>query len=88
MPRPHVRQLLYQHPQEYPVGAFVGLIGVAWPYPEDACSYWDIEVGYTRLTPLFESTVADLNKWMIDPKILEVVPQLEGVVPIKPVDRP
>lgn len=83
--RPQVRQLLYQHPQEYPVGPFVGLIGVTWPYADDACHYWDIEAGYTRMTPLFESTVADLNQWTVDPKILEIVPQLEGVIPIKPV---
>jgi hypothetical protein len=83
--RPQVRQLLYQHPQEYPVGHFVGLIGVTWPFADDACHYWDIEAGYTRMTPLFESTVADLNNWTIDPKILELAPQLEGLLPIKPV---
>jgi hypothetical protein len=37
------------------------------------------------MTPLFESTVADLNNWTLDPKILEVMPQLEGMVPMKPV---
>ncbi|EAT84223.1 hypothetical protein SNOG_07947 [Parastagonospora nodorum SN15] len=85
VPWPQVRQLLYQHPQEYPVGHFVGLIGVTWPFADDACHYWDIEAGYTRMTPLFESTVADLNNWTIDPKILELAPQLEGLLPIKPV---
>jgi hypothetical protein len=37
------------------------------------------------MTPLFESTVADLNNWTLDPKILEIAPHLEGVIPIKPV---
>jgi len=85
VPWPQVRQLLYQHPREYPVGHFVGLIGITWPFADDACHYWDIEAGYTRLTPLFESTVADLNNWTIDPKILELAPQLEGLIPIRPV---
>jgi hypothetical protein len=80
-----VRQLLYQHPQEYPVGQIVGLIGITWPYADDACHYWDIEAAHTQMTPLFESTIADLNNWTIDPKILEVMPQLEGNIPVKPV---
>ncbi|KAI4955194.1 hypothetical protein J4E91_001052 [Alternaria rosae] len=85
VPWPQVRQLLYAHPQEYPVVHLVGLIGITWPYADDACHYWDIESGYTRMTPLFESTIADLNNWTVDPKILEVMPQLEGHIPIKPV---
>jgi hypothetical protein len=85
VPWPQVRQLLYQHPQEYPVGALVGLIGIAWPYPPDACHYWDIEAAHTRMTPLFESTVADLNNWTIDPKILDLIPQLEGHIPLRTV---
>ncbi|KAF2828637.1 hypothetical protein CC86DRAFT_404539 [Ophiobolus disseminans] len=85
IPWPQVRQLLYQHPQEYPVGHFVGLVGLEWPYADDACHYWDIEAACTRMTPLFESTVANLNAWTIDPKILDLMPQLEGVIPIKPV---
>jgi hypothetical protein len=84
-PRPQIRQMLYQHPREYPVGLFVGLIGVTWPFADDACHYWDIEAGYTRMTPLFESTVADLSNWTLDQKILEIAPQLEGLIPIKPV---
>lgn len=83
--RPQVRRLLYQHPQEFSVGPLVGAIGITWPYADDACHYWDIEAGCTRMTPLFESTVADLNNWTLDPKILEIMPQLEGLVPIKPV---
>jgi len=35
------------------------------------------------MTPLYESTVADLNNWTIDPKILEIMPQLEGHIPLK-----
>ncbi|KAF1841951.1 uncharacterized protein K460DRAFT_409390 [Cucurbitaria berberidis CBS 394.84] len=85
IPWPQVRRLLYQNPQEYPVGGLVGLIGITWPYADDACHYWDIEAGHTRLTPLFESTVADLNNWTIDPKILDLMPQLEGHIPVKPV---
>lgn len=83
--RPQLRQLLYQHPQEYPVINIVGLIGITWPYADDACHYWDIEAGYTRLTPLFETTVADLHSWTIDPKVLDMIPQLEGHIPVKPV---
>ncbi|KAB2099688.1 hypothetical protein AG0111_0g12083 [Alternaria gaisen] len=75
IPWPQVRHLFYQHPQGYPVGALVGLIGVTWPYADDACHYWDIEAGYTRMTPLFESTVADLNNWTIDLKALDVMAQ-------------
>lgn len=37
------------------------------------------------MTPLFESTVADLNNWTLDPKAIEVMPQLKGLVPMKPV---
>lgn len=85
VPWPQVRQLLYQHPNEYPVGNLVGLIGITWPFADDACHYWDIDAGYTRLTPLFETTIADLGNWTIDPKILEMIPQLEGHVPVKPV---
>jgi hypothetical protein len=84
-PRPQIRQMLYRHPREYPVGLFVGLIGITWPFADDACHYWDIEAGYTRMTPLFESTVADLNNWTLDPKILEIAPHVEGLIPIKPV---
>jgi hypothetical protein len=78
-----VRQLLYQHRHEYPVGQLVGLIGITWPYADDACHYWDIIEGHTKMTPLFESTIADLNNWTIDPKILELMPQLEGHIPIR-----
>ena len=81
--RPGVRQLLYQHPQDYPVDALIGLIGMTWPYADDACHYWDVEGEYTRMTPLFESAVAELNNWTIDPKILEIIPQLEGHIPVK-----
>lgn len=63
----------------------IGLVGVTWPYADDACHYWDIESGQSRMTPLFESTIADLNNWTIDPKILETIPQLEGHIPVKPV---
>ncbi|KAA8615376.1 Zn-clus multi-domain protein [Pyrenophora tritici-repentis] len=83
VPWPQVRQLLYQHRQEYNVIHLVGLIGITWPYADDACHYWDIETGYSRMTPLYESTVADLNNWTIDPKILEIMPQLEGHIPLK-----
>jgi hypothetical protein len=85
--RPQVRQLLYQRPQEFAVGPLVGAIGVNWPYADDSCHYWDIEAGCTRMTPLFESTVAELGNWTLDPKILEIMPQLEGVVPMKPVQE-
>jgi len=85
VPWPQVRQLLYQRPQEFAVGPLVGAIGVNWPYADDSCHYWDIEAGCTRMTPLFESTVAELSNWTLDPKILEIMPQLEGVVPMKPV---
>lgn len=83
--RPQIRRLLYQHPQEFSVRPLVGAIGITWPYADDSCHYWDIEAGCTRMTPLFESTVADLNNWTLDPKILEIMPQLEGMVPMKPV---
>ncbi|KAL7780138.1 hypothetical protein CFE70_010160 [Pyrenophora teres f. teres 0-1] len=83
VPWPQVRQLLYQHRQEYNVIHLVGLIGITWPYADDTCHYWDIETGYSRMTPLYESTVADLNNWTIDPKILEIMPQLEGHIPLK-----
>ncbi|KAH8732587.1 hypothetical protein GQ44DRAFT_186390 [Phaeosphaeriaceae sp. PMI808] len=85
IPWPQVRQLLYSRPQDYPVGHFIGLIGITWPYADDACHYWDIEAGYTRMTPLFESTVAELRNWTLDPKILEIAPHLEGLIPLKPV---
>lgn len=85
VPWPQVRQLLYQHPQEYSVTSLVGLIGITWPYADDACHYWDIDAACTRMTPLFESTVADLSNWTIDPKVLEFMPQLEGHIPIKPI---
>lgn len=85
IPWPQVRQFLYQYPQKYSVTSFVGLIGITWPHADDACHYWDIESGYTRMTPLFESTIADLNNWTMDPKILEVMPQLEGHIPLRPV---
>lgn len=85
IPWPQVRQLLYAHPHEYPIESMIGLVGVTWPYADDACHYWDIESGQSRMTPLFESTIADLNNWTIDPKILETIPQLEGHIPVKPV---
>jgi hypothetical protein len=64
-PRPQIRQMLYRHPREYPVGLFVGLIGITWPFADDACHYW--------------------NNWTLDPKILEIAPHVEGLIPIKPV---
>ncbi|KAJ6276563.1 hypothetical protein J3E71DRAFT_245739 [Bipolaris maydis] len=85
VPWPQVRQLLHQYPQEYSVGHFFGQIGITWPHAAKACYYWDIEAGYTRMTPLFESIVVDLNNWIISPKILEIMPQLEGCIPIGPV---
>jgi hypothetical protein len=64
------------------VGAFVGFVNLSWPYADDACHYWDIEAGCTRLTPLFENHVADLLSWTMDAKALELMPQLESMVPV------
>jgi len=64
------------------VGAFLGLIRINWPYADEACHYWEPETGCTRMTPLFESHITDLNTWTLDAKALEVMPQLEGLVPI------
>lgn len=80
--RPQLRQYLYQHPDEFVVGAFLGLVGINWPYADDACHYWDIETGCTRLTPLFENHLNDLNSWTLDAKALEIMPQIEGLAPI------
>lgn len=82
-PRPQLRQYLYQHPGEFVAGAFVGFVGLNWPYADDACHYWDIESGCTRMSPLFETTVGDLASWTLDPKGFELMPQLEGMVPMK-----
>ncbi|KAF2111699.1 hypothetical protein BDV96DRAFT_499106 [Lophiotrema nucula] len=83
IPWPQLRQYLYQHPGEFIAGAFVGFVQLAWPYADDACHYWDIESGCTRMTPLFETQVCDLNNWILDAKALDVMPQLEGLVPVK-----
>ncbi|KAF2788249.1 hypothetical protein K505DRAFT_342252 [Melanomma pulvis-pyrius CBS 109.77] len=83
LPWPQLRRHLYQHPGEYPVGTFVGFVGLTWMYADDACHYWDIESGCTRMTPLFKNHVYDLNSWTLDAKALEVIPQLEGLVPMK-----
>lgn len=82
--RPQVRQLLYQHPQEFSVSHFISQIGIKWPHADDLCHYWDIEAGYSRMTPLFESTIIELANWTIDPKILKIMPQLEGNIPTRP----
>jgi hypothetical protein len=74
---------MYQHPEEYVAGAFVGLIGLNWPYSDDACHYWDIETGCTRMSPLFETAVCDLANWNLDAKAFEIIPQLEGLIPLK-----
>ncbi|EUC32669.1 hypothetical protein COCCADRAFT_98128 [Bipolaris zeicola 26-R-13] len=84
VPWPQVRQLLYQHPQEFSVSHFISQIGIKWPHADDACHYWDIEAGYSRMTPLFESTITELANWTIDPKILKIMPQLEGNIPTRP----
>jgi hypothetical protein len=34
------------------------------------------------LTPLFENQISNLNSWTLDTKALEVMPQIEGLVPI------
>ena len=65
------------------VGAFVGFVQIAWPYADDACHYWDIESGCTRMSPLFETHVGDLNNWTLDAKALDIMPQLEGLAPVK-----
>jgi hypothetical protein len=81
--RPQLRQYLYQHPGEFVVGAFVGFVGLNWPYADDASHYWDIELGCTRMTPLFETIVSDLSSWTLDAKAVEIMPQLEGMVPLR-----
>ncbi|KAF2263713.1 hypothetical protein CC78DRAFT_568778 [Lojkania enalia] len=83
LPWPQLRQHLYQHPTDYAVGAFFGFVHINWPYADDACHYWDIEAGCTRMTPLFENIVGDLNNWTLDSKALEIMPQLDGLVPTK-----
>lgn len=35
------------------------------------------------MTPLFENHVGDLNSWILDAKAIELMPQLEGLVPVK-----
>jgi len=82
IPWPQLRQYLYQHRGEIGSGAFLGLIGINWPYADEACHYWEIESACTRLTPLFETHINDLDSWNLDAKALEVMPQLEGLVPI------
>ncbi|OCK86255.1 hypothetical protein K432DRAFT_387931 [Lepidopterella palustris CBS 459.81] len=83
LPWPALRQYLYQHPGEFVVGAFVGFVSVSWPYTDENCYYWDIDAGCTRLTALFENHINDLNSWTMDSKALRVMPQLEGLVPIR-----
>jgi hypothetical protein len=82
IPWPQLRQYLYQHPGEFLAGAFVGHIHVHWPYGDDACHYWDAGTASTRMSPLFESHINDLNNWTLDAKALETMPQVEGLVPI------
>jgi hypothetical protein len=65
------------------VGAFVGCIGLNWPYADEACYYWDIERMTTRVTPLFKNQVGDLNSWTLGSKALEIMPQIQGLVPMK-----
>ncbi|PVI06189.1 hypothetical protein DM02DRAFT_515101 [Periconia macrospinosa] len=84
IPWPSVRQYLYQNPEEVVVGTFLGHINVTWPYADDACHYWDIELGCTRLAPLFQNHISDINSWTLDAKALELMPQLQGTVPITP----
>lgn len=81
--RPQLRQYLYQHPGEFVVGAFVGFVGLNWPFADDACHYWDNQSGCTRMTPLFETTVNDLRSWTLDARAIDIMPQLEGLVPIR-----
>ncbi|PSN66827.1 hypothetical protein BS50DRAFT_600454 [Corynespora cassiicola Philippines] len=83
LPWPQLRQYLYQHPGEFVSGTFVGFVSLNWPYADDACHYWDIESACTRMTPLFENHVGDLNSWILDAKAIELMPQLEGLVPVK-----
>ncbi|OCL13217.1 hypothetical protein AOQ84DRAFT_436480 [Glonium stellatum] len=83
LPWPELRQYLYQHPGEFVVGAFVGFVSLNWPYADESCHYWDMHVGYTRLTPLFETHINDLRSWTMEHKALEVMPALEGMVPVK-----
>jgi len=83
LPWPQLRRYLYQHPGEFPMGAFVGNVGLNWMYTDDACHYWDIESGCTRMTPLFESHISDLNSWTLDAKALDGMIHLDGMVPIK-----
>ncbi|KAH7139038.1 hypothetical protein B0J11DRAFT_546597 [Dendryphion nanum] len=83
LPWPQLRQHLYQHPGEYVVGTFVGYVLINWPYADDACSFWDLESGCTRMSPLFENHISDLNNWSMDAKAIELMPQIDGMVPIK-----
>jgi len=83
IPWPALRQYLYTHPNEFVAGAFLGHVNIEWPFPPEACHYWDMEAGCTRLTPAFESYVADLNNWTMDAKALQIMPALIGMVPIK-----
>lgn len=62
--------------------SFLGQIKVNWPYADEACHYWDVEAGCTRLTPLFENHISDLNNWTLDEKVIKTFPQIEGLVPI------
>ncbi|KAF2661258.1 hypothetical protein K491DRAFT_587814 [Lophiostoma macrostomum CBS 122681] len=83
LPWPQLRQYMHQHPGEYLAGAFVGLIGLNWPYADDACHYWDIETGCTRMSPLFETAIGDLANWTLDAKAFEIIPHLEGIATSK-----
>ncbi|CAI6340321.1 unnamed protein product [Periconia digitata] len=82
IPWPEVRQYFYQNPDQVIGGAFLGHINITWPYAEDACHYWDIELACTRLSPLFENHISNINSWTLDAKALEVMPQLQGIVPV------
>ncbi|KAF2016331.1 hypothetical protein BU24DRAFT_422676 [Aaosphaeria arxii CBS 175.79] len=83
LPWPPLRQYLYQHPGEFVVGAFVGFVGTNWPYADDACHYWDMEAGCTKLSPLFENHISDLDNWTLDAKAVELMPQIGDFIPMK-----
>ncbi|KAF1959827.1 hypothetical protein CC80DRAFT_514272 [Byssothecium circinans] len=87
IPWPTVRQYLHQNPDELATGAFIRLVGIAWPYADDACHYWEVETACTRLTPLFENHISDLNSWTLDAKAFEIMPQLPSLVPASVVTR-
>jgi hypothetical protein len=80
--RPGVRDLLVEHPEDYPYEAvgkwYTGHVSVNWNF--DTLDAIDEAEGSERLHSIFEKHLRNLSNWTVSPAFLERFPAMTPLI--------